>query len=149
MAAPKGNQYAKGNTGGRPAIYDDERISQEAKALIEWTARDGGLYLDSFARQRGYSRQRLYEWEKSNIEFADALMHARAWQEEKFLTKGLNREWDATFTKYAMARVCGDKWKASWDKEDKEVKSTDVLEFLALLMAQAKGKDKPNADSGT
>lgn len=147
MGAPKGNQYAKGSTtNGRPKLWTDDAIENEAAALIEWIKGDNGLYLDSFARQRGYSRQRLYEWEKTNNVFADALMHARAWQEEKFLTKGLNREWDATFTKYAMARVCGDRWKASYESantdETMKALATAVMNY-ATAQPQDKGWQKP------
>ncbi len=118
MAAPKGNQYAKGNKGPPVRIYDTDFIENEAQAMLQWIANNGGLYIDSFARQRGYSRQRLYEWEKSNKDMADALTCAREWQEEKFLTKGLTREWDSQFTRYAMARLCGDRWKASFEQPE-------------------------------
>lgn len=146
MAAPKGNQYAKGHGKGRPKIWDDDAIENEGAALLEWIKGDNGLYLDSFARQRGYSRQRLYEWEKTNKDFADILTHAREWQEEKFLTKGLTREWDATFTKYAMARVCGERWKSSYESSthDESLKAlaTAVMNY-ATAQPQDKGWQKP------
>lgn len=120
MAAPKGNQYAKGNKGGKPIVHDDDFIENEAAALREWIARDGGLYIGSFARQRGYSRQRLSEFVDKNKEFADAYYEAKLWQEEKFMLNGLTRTWDPGFTFLCMARVCEDRWKKSWDQpEDK------------------------------
>jgi len=147
MAAP--SKKSAPTIMGRPEKYTQEWLAEEAKALREWVAKDGGLYIGSFARQRGYGRQRLSEFVEKNKDFADAMDEAQLWQEEKFLTKGLNREWDSAQVRYTMARVCGDRWKNSWDKEDKDVKSSDMLEFLASLMAQAKAKDKPDANSGT
>lgn len=147
MAAPKGNQYAKGKATGRPKLWDDDAIENEAEALREWIAKDGGLYLGSFARQRGYARQRLSEFANSNKVFADAYEEAKLWQEEKFMRNALERTWDPGFTARAMARVCGKEWMNSWDKEDKETKASDLLDFIAQLMQQAKAK--PDANSGT
>ena len=52
----------------------------------------------------------------------DAMEKARTWQENKFLKNGLTREWDAAQVRYTMARVCGDIWKASYDREDSDSK---------------------------
>jgi len=147
MAAPKGNQYAKGKATGRPKIWTDEAIEEEANALLEFIANDEGLYINSFCRKRRIDPDRLPEWARSNEVFAGAFKEAKAWQEEKFMQKALTREWESGFARYAMARTCGEKWKASWDKDDKETKSSDLLEFLAQLMLQAKAKGKSDADA--
>ena len=148
MAAPKGNQYAKGKATGRPVIYDDERIEEEANALLEWIKDPKNLYIGVFAAQRGYDRARLSEFAKSNKVFSHAYKEAKQWQENIMLTNGLTRVWDPGFTSKAMARVCSDEWKNSWDKEEKDIKSSDLLDFLASLMSQAKSKDKHDADAG-
>src|SRR3990167_7139023 len=126
MAAPKGNQYAKGKATGRPVIYDDERMEEEANALLEWISVDGEnkIYLGSFARSRGYDRHRLSEFARDNKVFSAAYKLAKAWQEEKFIRYGLTRVWDATFTDRVMARVCGDEWKNSWDQPEDKGEST-------------------------
>lgn len=132
MAAPKGNQYAKGltkaNSGiGRPAKYTPEWIDEEAKALREWVAKDSGFYLGSFAKQRGYHRQRFPKFIELSKDFEDAYREAQQWQEEKFLNNALTRTWDSGFAKYAMARVCGDEWKNSWDKEEEKSEKIPVV----------------------
>ena len=103
---------------GCPLRYTQEWIDKEADVLMKWIEDDKGIYLGTFAFERGYGRQRLLDFEKKSTLFAVAMEHARNWQEQKFLTKGLTREWDAAQVRYAMARICGDLWKASWDKED-------------------------------
>jgi hypothetical protein len=149
MAAPKGNQYAKGSVNnGRPLIYDDERIEEEAAALLEWIKvdSDAKLYIGSFARERGYDRARLSEFARANNVFARAYALAKMWQEEKFIRNGLNRSWDAGFTSKVMARVCGDEWKNSWDKdtanENIAALATAVMNY-ATAQPQDKGWQKP------
>lgn len=118
MAAPKGNQYAKGHKGRAPDIYDDDFIENEAQALLDWLKAGGGTYIGSFAVKRGYCMQRMHEWKKSNKVFSDAYHKAKAWQEDNFINKALSREWDSGFTRYVMARVCDDKWKASFEQPE-------------------------------
>lgn len=146
MAAPKGNQYAKGcKTNGVPKIYDDDFIENEAIELRKWIAKGEGLYIDSFARARGYPRGRMWEWTKTNQDFKDAMEEAKLWQEEKFLMKGLTKEWDSAQVRYTMARICGDKWKASYDATTettlKEL-ATAVMNY-ATAQPQDKGWQKP------
>jgi len=121
MAAPKGNQYAKGHGKGRPKIWTDDVIENEAEELLKFIANDEGLYINSFCRKRGIDPDRLSEWARSNEVFAGAFKEAKMWQEEKFIQKSLTREWDGGFARYAMARTCGDKWKASFDQPEDKV----------------------------
>lgn len=118
MGAPFGNKYALGNKGGRPAKYTDEWIAEEAIALHKWVIEDKGNYIGSFAKQRGYHRRRIPEFVNKSKEFALAYEEAQQWQEEKFLMNALTRTWDPGFTAKAMARVCGDEWRNSWDREE-------------------------------
>ena len=126
MAAPKGNQYAKGHGKGRPAIYDEDFIENEAEALLEWIKDDSPkkVYLGSFALERGYDRFQMHDFSTKNKVFSHAYKKAKAWQEQKFVTNGLTRSWDPTFTAFAMARVCHDSWKKSWDQPDEKQEQT-------------------------
>jgi len=146
MGAPKGNQYAKGNAGGRPLIYDDDRIEEEAKALIEWIKDPKNLYIGVFAAQRGYNRARLQEFARNNKVFAVAYQEAKQWQENIMLMNALTRVWDPGFTSKAMARVCGDEWKNSWDAQpaDEGLKAlaTAVINY-ATAQPQGEGWQKP------
>ncbi len=114
---------------GRPEKYTEEWLDQEAKELMQWIADDSKkkIYIGSFARLRGYSRQRLSEFAKSSKNFSDAYENAKLWQEEFFMTKGLTREWDPSFTARCMARVCGPEWKNSWDREEEKTDSPTTV----------------------
>jgi len=118
MAAAQGNQYALGNRGGRPKVWTDELISVEANELRKFMQNDEGEYLTTFCHKRKLNPAILSEWAKTHEEFAEALEEAKTWQEQKFIRKSLTREWDGSFAKYVMARVCGDKWKASYDSPE-------------------------------
>jgi len=147
MAAPKGNQYAKGHGKGRPKTWDDDAIENEAEALLEWIKNPSSYYLGVFAENRGYNRAKLSVWAKSNEIFRNAYEKAQQWQENLFIHNGLTKTWDSTFTARVMARVCGDEWKNSFDKDTKDINNLDILEFISRLMQQAKAK--PDANSGT
>lgn len=125
---PGGVPYKDANTkqrknapgAGRPLKYTDEWIDNEADILLEWIKKDEGVYIGSFAVERGYCRQNLSEFAQKSSKFSDAMERARLWQEDKFIRNGLTKEWDGAHVRYVMARVCGDIWKASYDKEDSD-----------------------------
>lgn len=149
MAAPKGNQYAKGHGFGRPKIWTDDAIENEASELMKWADSDQNLWIKDFAHLRGYSPQRYAEWRKSNKVFSDAFEYAKDKQERKFFMGALNKDMDMVFVKYFMPRVLNDRpvWLESFGKEEKETKASDLLEFIGTLMQQAKAK--PDANCGT
>lgn len=105
---------------GRPKKYTDEWIEEEAEALLKWIEKDEGIYLGDFTYERGYSRARLTEFAEKSKCFSDALENARHWQERKLLRGGLLKGMDATQVRYTMARLCGDIWKNSFDREDSD-----------------------------
>jgi hypothetical protein len=75
MAAPKGNQYAKGcETSGRPPKYD---LLVEAKDLNEWSKTPDADSLYSFTYNKDYLVSELWEFAKRSDEFADALKKAK------------------------------------------------------------------------
>lgn len=132
MAAPKGNQYAKGHGKGRPLTYDDDFIENEAAALLEWIKpehdNDKKIYIGSFCIERGYDRYKMHEFSTKHEIFRHAYHQAKLWQENKFVTNALSRKWDAGFTQYIMARVCNPEWKKSWDMPtEAEDKPTTVI----------------------
>lgn len=113
---------------GRPVIYTEERIKEEADALLEWIKKPTSIYIGSFASERGYDRHRLSEFAKVNDTFSAAYKEAIQWQENMFCINGLTRAWDAGFTSKCMARVCRPEWKNSWDREeDKTEVATTVI----------------------
>lgn len=140
MAAPKGNQYAKGLTKensnvGRPEKYSEEWLIEEAKALRDWIDQDKEflddkkIYLGNFAFERGYHRKRIAEFAEKSKEFSSAYEFAQNWQITKFIKNALSKKWDPGFTQYVMARVCSPEWRKSWDQPE-EVKDTPTTVII-------------------
>lgn len=76
MAAPKGNQYAVGNEGGRPKEYDRKAI---ASALIEWAKRDDSINLNKFCAYHDpiISPHAMLRWCREDNEFRTAYEQAK------------------------------------------------------------------------
>jgi hypothetical protein len=117
MAAPKNNQYAKGNKGPPPSIYDDDFIENEAEEFKKWADVDKDCWIKDFAHLRGYSPQRFYEWKEKNKVFAAAFEYVKDKQERKFYYGAMTKELDMNFVKYFMPRILKDRpeWKQSFD----------------------------------
>lgn len=112
------------HTMGPPIKYTPEWIEEEAKQLLLWVKRDEGLYIGDFAHERGYSRQRLGEFEKKSESFKNAMDRARLWQERKFIHGGLFKDMDPGFVRFMMARLCGPIWKSAYDTQDDDKEKT-------------------------
>lgn len=71
MAAPKGNQYALGNEGGRPRIHDREDI---ARQLIEWARDENSMNLNKFCctREPPLDPNQILTWSHEDKEFRRA-----------------------------------------------------------------------------
>lgn len=75
MGAPKGNQYAKGNKGGRPQKWFPEI---EAELLLEWADDEDNWILAKFAVDRGYPPEDLYHMAQESKVLNHALLIARS-----------------------------------------------------------------------
>lgn len=91
-----------------PKIYTTEFIEREADLLDEWITKDDHLFFKEFAIQRGYAAKHMIDWSRENERFGESYARAKDWQELKLMSGGLNRKFDAQFTKFTMQNVC--KW---------------------------------------
>ncbi len=143
MAAPK-KKTAPSNTPkliGRPTKYTDEWIAAEAIALKKWLEDDKGIFIGTFARERGYGMQRLSEFAEKSEPFSDAMEFAKAWQTEKLLVGALTRAFDPGQVRYTMARICDPIWKNSWDKDD----DSKDIPTQVIIHKYVSDTDKPTA----
>lgn len=67
MGAPKGNQYAKGNKGGRPTVYHPKYAAIAEKACKV------GFTDKQVAELLGISHDTIWRWKFEHQEFSDAL----------------------------------------------------------------------------
>ncbi len=131
---PKGNQRALGHGFGRPKIYDDPFIENEAEEFIEWMQSPENIWFEDFAFARGYSPKRFYEWVKKNPVFAEAFETVQHMQKGKLIKGGLLEEFNAGFTKFVMANACG--WY------EKQQISGDVANPLSFLLQKVDGSSR-------
>jgi len=78
MPAPKGNQYAKGHHCGRPVEWTDEKITEEAAYLLEWSQDSDALVLGECYGSRGYSYEDAIEWAEKHEVFRKSRLLAKS-----------------------------------------------------------------------
>lgn len=139
-AAPKGNQFALGNSGPSPSKYTQEFIEQEAIAFINWFCKPENIYFKRFALERGYPPDELAHFAKKNEVFKRAYTFAKAWQECKIVEGALFNKLNSNFAKFAMANLSG------WT--DKQQLSGDATNPLAFLLQKADGQSKDLVNEG-
>lgn len=77
MPAPKGNDYAKGNDGGRPSKFNDLNMDQvRTVARRGWTDIEMAEFFD-------VSDRTWYRWKVEHEEFCDALKEWKAEADER------------------------------------------------------------------
>ena len=84
-----------GKLGGRPVEWTDERIQEEADALLEWFGGDpfgAKLWLRDFAIERGYPAENLSRWAAGHDGFSQALKRAKDIQESRLVQAGLRSQ---------------------------------------------------------
>ena len=141
MPAPKGHKpFPGGETGGLQKIHTIEFIDAEAEAFDEWMRKPDSIYIKSFALQRGYHPNRLAEFAKKSERFTGVYERAKQWQEEKLLLGGLKGEFVASFTKFAMANICG------WRDQAQVQVSGSAENPLSVLLMKIDGRSKEVAD---
>jgi transcriptional regulator with XRE-family HTH domain len=72
MPAPKGNQNAKGNRGGRPTLYKPDFVAQAAKACR------AGFTDQELADLFGVAVSTISAWKAEHVEFSEALKAGKA-----------------------------------------------------------------------
>lgn len=94
---------------GRPTKYDPAYCEQ----AIEYMGQ--GYSLTAFAGHILVSRDTIYEWERAELEFSDAIKTARAaaasWWEERLRSIALGGEGNATATLFGLKNRVADEWR--------------------------------------
>ena len=141
MAAPKGNQYAKGcETNGRPPRFD---LSEEARLFKAWADTDDALVLREFMCVRQYSSQeKMHEYAARSDEFREAFNYARVKigaRREKLLAQGKGNP--APFQRYAALydkelKTHEQELKATENASKAQALSNEFGEFLNVVKGQ-------------
>ena len=105
MAAPKGNNYAEGNEGGRPTLYCEELLEKAKEYLTDYkTEGDVIPSVEGLSLYLEIARSTIYEWAKQEDkkEFSDTLELINVTQKKVLINKGLKGEFNSNITKLAL-----------------------------------------------
>lgn len=101
MPAPKGNQYALGNEGGRPRIYDDEKVKEIIEKLEKYIEENEIPILVEFCVQNRIERDAFYEYEELST-----VRNRCLWKKEAAIErKGLNNEINVNMGKFSLSQM--------------------------------------------
>lgn len=146
MGAPKGNQNAIGNKGGRPHTISDEQISIEAEELIKWAKLPDSIVLGVHYASRGYGYDDAWEWEheRKHLEFRKAKNYAKAAVGGRREAGGLTGAYDAGLVKSTMG---------NYDREHreflKEQKNSSIESAQHVINILSRGKmDSKKGENG-
>ena len=154
MGAPKGNQYALGNNGGRPSKYKPEYCDE----VIEFFNRDpyevvmvkddegnmvpsmdqkGNVVTmpcklptkEGFAISIGVHTETLINWRNEHKEFFDAIKKAENMQKEILIQNGLMGNYEKTFAIFTAKNVTDMSDKKEVEVSEKVVDSDKDSEW--------------------
>ena len=142
MPAPKGNQYAKGHSHGRPVKYTKEFIEEEAEAFYKWMEGEKNIFFKSFAIERGYLPKYLNQFADKNEVFKECLEFGKAWQEQKLVNSGLYSITNSNITKYVLGNCHG------WYENQQSTPMTAKNSFDNHYEKEVEGKqaEEPKAE---
>lgn len=93
MVSPKGHApYNKKGEGGRPKIYTEEFINNEADALEEWMKDKNNIFIEDFCFERGYHDTRIPEFCKVNERFSHTYNLFSMKQKSSLFNGGLKKK---------------------------------------------------------
>lgn len=79
MAAPKGNQYAKGHGYGRPPEVSDEDLIEIGKEMVKWFKdTPDAIFIQEFAIHKELPVTKLFHWNEQREVFKSYYDKARA-----------------------------------------------------------------------
>lgn len=132
----------------RPKEYTEERIRQEAKALIKYADEVDIPLEKEFAVQRGYSSQRISEFAKSSEEFSEALKKTKDIQEVKIVKAAMAGKINVTFAIFTLKNVSG--WRDVQPisiQNDNRVSLLDIIKRVSVKETFGKKEPKDSSDS--
>ncbi|MEM6898451.1 MAG: hypothetical protein AAF583_01590 [Pseudomonadota bacterium] len=144
MPAPKGNDFAKGNDGGRPTKYDPSFCEAAIAFMGE------GYSLTAFAGSIGVTRATVYNWLDEHEEFFDAVKIAKAkgqgvWEQMLRMQAMMNKGNTGAIA-FAMKNLYPDDWR---DKQEVEHGLSDEMKAVVGALSSGKnrsdGREKPDS----
>lgn len=95
--------------------------------------------IEGFARYIGVNKTTLYEWEKVNEEFSNALEDIRVEQQERLINSGLSGEYNPTIAKLILS--------ANHGMREKQDVTTDGKELPTPLLSNVRNNNSTTQTS--
>jgi len=171
MGAPKGNQFAKGNKGGRPEKYkkeycdeiikffDIEPNRKEVVAKIKAYNKAGAQNFEKeeykrvanelptiykFAKKIGVSHFTILEWAKRYKEFSKALMTAKELYKQFLIENGLQGIYNPGFAIFVAKNTTDMKDRNETDITSKGERVNTIAELILSLKKNGQESAKTN-----
>jgi len=109
----------------KKTIWTEERICEEADALLEWMENPKNFYMNQFATERGYPNVYLWNFAQKSEIFKHVYTIALNWQENKIAQLALGKKFDSAMSKMVLINNHG--WK---DKTETVTENTHSLKFI-------------------
>jgi hypothetical protein len=120
---------------GRPKEWTDERIEEEARALVEWMNDDESrLWLKDFALERGYCPSYLNKLADQNEIFSEAIKTAKGIQESRTYQGAITGILNPTMAIFGLKNNHG--WKDTHHTENKNEHIINPSGALADLLGR-------------
>lgn len=123
-----------GKLGGRPLEWTDSELDKLAERLEAYMADPEHFYIGGFNVQEGITRQMSIDFCLRHKGFKDAFARAQDVQEQRLVSKALDRTHDGNFTRFVLANRNG--WR-----ERTEI-AGDPQAPLVQLLASVDGRSK-------
>ena len=141
MASPKGHPaYNIFGESGRPPIYTEEFINNQADMLIEWLKDDNNIFFKDFLLDQHILPENMALWADKNERFSVAYQYAKHKQESKLKKGALNKGYDVGFTKFLLVNNHGvGKYSDKTETHTTSESKTKVVMAIEDAMDTSKG----------
>lgn len=126
---------------GRPPEFKEEYIdkAEEYLSLKFDEYKDGKQIvklptIEGFAVFIGVHKSSLYEWEKKNLRFSNALNKIRTEQQERLINKGLSNDYNSTIAKLILSSNHGMRERTDVTSDDERIERTEVKEEVDKIL---------------
>lgn len=146
MGAPKGNQFALGNNGGRPSKYSEEILTKTYQYIDSCGTENRTLVtIQGLALYLKVNVDTISEWKKTYYEFSESIDKLMNKQAQQLINDGIygGKEVNATIVKLMLMNNHGMREKSETDitTQGEKVEPTNIINIdLQDRIKQLKGE---------
>lgn len=149
MAAPKGNQYAKGcTTSGTPKIHTKEFIEKVRKDMEKWVKKPSSLFLEQFTGEMEYfvDPKKLSEWASKHEEFSETLTKVKKTLLSRLKVGSVTKSYDGGFVSKILPMI--DEDYRAWRREELNLQKEAQAQLLTEIVNYKGASNKKQKEEG-